>query len=252
MQPGGGWRVTEIGAGRAQQQAGQIRLTLPQVSSDRYHDAQISDYEAASPHFHNRPPLRFSVQARMEGSPRGTAGFGFWNHVFAPGRRRFRLPRAIWYFFGSPPNDIALARDVPGHGWKAAAINAQRPSFFALLPLALPGFLLMRQKRFYDRFWRIGQRAMGVSEVLLSPALLADFHEYRIDWLADRARFYVDGELMLDAALCISSALGFIAWIDNQYAIVTPQGRFGWGRLELPARQSLILRGLRIDALSQH
>lgn len=249
MHPPDAWQATEIGAGEVLRHEQDIRLSIPPASDQRYHDAQISDYNAAKPLFGNRPPLRLSVWARVQGQIHGTAGFGFWNHSFEPGRRRLSPPQALWFFFSSPPNNIALAKDVAGYGWKAATINARRWQFFALLPLALPGFLLMRSRRFYDAFWPVGQRAIGVSEQLLEPGLLGDFHHYTIEWHADRAVFAVDGEVLLRAKVEMSNTLGFIAWVDNQFAIVTPQGRFGWGLLDVPANQALMLRDLEITRL---
>ena len=130
-------RISEIGAGKALCAGGEWRLSLPVADSDRYHDAQICDYVGRD--FHNAPPARLSLEARFDGEPRGTAGFGFWNHAFAPGERGFRLPQALWFFFGSPPNNMALAKGVPGHGWKAATFNARSWRFLALLPFAAGG-----------------------------------------------------------------------------------------------------------------
>ncbi len=53
---------------------------------------------------------------------------------------------------------------------------------------------------------------------------------------------------MLDTDRSPHGPLGFIAWIDNQYAIVTPQGRLGWGIVPNPD-QGLTLTRIRIEAL---
>ncbi|MCY4536653.1 MAG: family 16 glycosylhydrolase [Chloroflexi bacterium] len=250
MRRSGEWLTSEVGAGEVLLRGGEVHLSIPRAASARYHDAQISDYHATEPRFGNRPPLRLSLLARGEGDIRGTAGFGFWNQVFVPGRRRFRLPQAIWFFFGSPPNDVALARGVPGHGWKAATINARGWRFYGLLPLAPLGFLAMRSKTLYQKLWPVGQRALNVSEAPLDPMLLQDFHSYAIDWHVDRVVFSVDDEIALYSERAPGSALGFIAWVDTQYAIVTPQGRFGWGLLDSPEPQKLILRDIEITSLA--
>ena len=242
------WHHTTLGAGSVNDGEGQISLTLPPAEASAYHDAQISDYSGRAG-FLNRPPLRLRLRARAEGALRGTAGFGFWNHAFLPGQRGFRLPQAIWFFFAGPPNDMALAKGLPGSGWKAAVINARDWRFYALLPFAPLGFLLMRHRFLYDSLWPLGQRALGVSESLLDPALLLDFHTYAIEWRDDQAVFLVDDAVALRAPVRIQAALGFIAWIDNQYAIVTPQGKFGWGLLDIPTAQSLHLRDLRVTSL---
>lgn len=249
MRPAKAWQIAEIGAGEVLRRDNEIRLSIPPSDDQRYHDAQITDYDASKARFGNRPPLRLSVSARVLGKIRGTAGFGFWNHAFEPGKHRLRPPQALWFFFGSLPNDIALAKDVAGQGWKAATINARRWQFYALLPLAPPGFLLMRNRRFYNALWPLGQRAIGVSESPLEPELLGEFHLYTVEWHEGHALFAVDGRIVLQAKVEISNPLGFIAWVDNQYAIATPQGRFSWGLLDLPERQTLILRDLQITNL---
>lgn len=243
------WQVTEVGAGKVKSAADGYNLMLPSASAERYHDAQISDYDARARDFGNAPPLRLSLRARASGPLRGTAGFGFWNHAFMPGRRGFHLPQALWFFYASPPSEIALAQGVAGHGWKAAVFDARQRRFYAMLPAAPLGFLLMRSRRLYSALWRYGQRAIGVSEAPLAAASLQEWHRYSIEWRADGAAFYVDDALVLRAP-APRNRLGFIAWVDNQYAIVTPQGRFGWGLLDASAPQSLYLRELRLEPLA--
>ena len=91
---------------------------------------------------------------------RGTAGFGFWNDPFMmTGARIPTLPRAIWFFYGSPPSNIKLDRHAPGHGWKAATIDALRPAAFLLAPLAPLAVPLMNLPSLYRRLWPFIQRA---------------------------------------------------------------------------------------------
>ena len=243
------WQVAELGSGLVQQSAAEISLTLSPASASRYHDAQISDYRAKARDFANMPPLRLEVRARAIGEISGTAGFGFWNHAFVPGERGFRPPQALWFFYGGGANDIALAKGVAGCGWKAATFDAKNWRFFALLPLAPLGFPLMRSRLLYDALWPLGQAAIGVSEAALDPSLLDSFHTYSIAWRNDGASFSVDGEVVLRAAAVPRSRLGFIAWIDNQYAIVTPQGSFGHGLLDIAHEQSLQLSEISITPL---
>jgi len=247
------WRLTQIGAGRVIQTPGLLRLQLPPSTAGSYHDAQITDYMGKAD-FAWKPPLRLTVRGRFE-SPhhrlQGTAGFGFWNHPFVPGERGFRLPKAAWFFFGSPPNNMALAKDVPGSGWKAATIDATRPPFLALLPAAPIGFLLMRIPALYQRLWSVGQRVINVSEALLDSALLWDMHTYTLDWHQNSLTFAVDGLTIHQTTSAPRGSLGFIAWIDNQYAVVTPQGQFGFGLLAVEAEQSLLLEHITIETTSE-
>lgn len=240
---------TEIGGGQAEMNGESWRLTVPAAGSDRYVDAQISDYDPAQMNFRLNPPLRISLMARFfpaEGL-RGTAGFGLWNHPFSPDQRGFKFPAAAWFFFSSPPSNMQLADGVPGPGWKAATIDARRWPFFALLPAAPPGVLLMRFPALYRLLWPIGQRAVGVSEHLLDSALLNAEHHYTLEWYADRLRFAIDGVGLHQTPFSPRGPLGFIAWVDNQYAIVTPQGRFGAGVVPLPREQSLLLHSIKIE-----
>ncbi len=245
MPPRKQWQVTKRGRGRVQQGA-EISLTLPPGAASVYHDAQISDYRAHLRDFVNEPPLRLELRARACGEIQGTAGFGFWNQAFAPGERGFRPPQALWFFFGGQANDIALAKGVAGEGWKAATFNAKQWRFFALLPLAPLGFWLMRLGPFYDALWPLGQAAIGVNEAALDPSLLADFHTYSIEWRREEASFAIDGDIVLRTRAVPRGPLGFIAWIDSQYAIVRPQGRFGHGLLEVAHEQSLHLKDISI------
>lgn len=252
MHPTKSWDITQLGQGVVETDDKGLRLTIPPARSDHYHDAQITDYTNQALNFRHQPPVRLSLQAKAEGQIQGTAGFGFWNHMFVPGERGFRIPQAVWFFFGSPPNNMALAKGVSGHGWKAATFNAQNWRFYGLLPLAPLGFLLMRSRTLYNALWGIGQSAISVSEAELETSLLDDFHTYTIDWRMDGATFGIDGKTLLETSAVPTKSLGFIAWVDNQYAIVTPQGNFGWGLLDVPHSQSLILRDIHITHNARH
>jgi len=246
---GGGvqtFKHTEQGRGRVVVDAESYRLTVPAADSSTYHNAQITSYTTRRDILY-RAPLRLSLVAQGEGDWQGTAGFGFWNHPFAPGERGVRLPRALWFFFASAHSDMALAKGVAGHGFKAATFDAIRWPFLALLPAAPIGFLLMRQHALYERLWPIGQRAIGVDEVALDARLLQTQRAYALEWRQDSARFTIDGQTVFTTRCVPQGPLGFIAWIDNQYAVVTPQGRFGWGLVDVPQPQTLVINQIRIE-----
>lgn len=262
------WHITTYGMGQIHSETDALHLSLPQVDASRYHDAQLTDYHTKAD-FHWKPPLRMTVTASMSstnanpnspsllaerglGGEVGTAGFGFWNHPFVPGERGVRLPKAVWFFFSSPPNNMRLAMDVPGPGWKAATIDATRWQFLALAPAAPIGVLLMRLPALYRRLWPVGQHAIGVSEHLLDASLLLQPRTYTIDWQPDHIRFAVDGLTVHEAHIRIAGPLGFIAWVDNQYAIVTPQGHLGFGLVPVPHPQTLILQHVEIASQSEY
>ncbi len=209
-----------------------MRLVLPPIAERRYADAQLYDYaNLRRSVYPNRPPLRLSLRARFsagESALRGTAGFGFWNQPFMPGQFVPRLPRYVWFFFGAPPHNMPFAYGVRGDGFKAAVGDFSRSAFLALAPFAPIGFLLMRVPALYRRLWRFAQWAIGVAEAPLALDMTA-WHVYQLDWLARAVRFYVDDRLVLQTPYAPRPPLGFITWIDNQYAVITPQGapRFG-------------------------
>jgi hypothetical protein len=213
-----------------------VRLTLQGATSRAYSNAQIDDYSALPGlPLLRRPPLRLRLRARFAqpaGAIRGTAGFGFWNYFFAGVPA---LPRAVWFFFGSPPGDLPLAYGVPGYGWKAAVIDVGRPQALAWAPFAPLAVPLMRRPAWYRRLWPRIQRAAGIAETALDVAL-DEWHTYEIDWGVHTSTLRVDGRVVLDRAPSPRGPLCVVAWIDNQYAIVTPQGRLGWGLLGAPAQ----------------
>jgi hypothetical protein len=242
------WTRWAVGSGTVLLHNHTLRCTIGPAHAQTYSDAQIADYPQRS--FRWLPPLRLSVRAWASHSAdelKGTAGFGIWNEPFVPGGRSLpRLPRAAWFFFGSPPNNMALAQGVPGWGWKAATIDANRIGFWLLAPLALPGFALMRIPALYRRLWPIGQRAIGVSEQRLEVDLTQP-HDYDIEWHPRRVIFRVDGTQVHVSPHSPRGPLGMIAWIDNQYAIVTPQGRFGFGLIATAESQWLALDRIVIE-----
>jgi hypothetical protein len=248
--PNAAWTRTQIGTGRISDDGDTFTLTN-RPAQDHYTNAQITDYNYHSFRFRWQPPLRMTLRAHASSSGadlRGTAGFGFWNHPFSPDVRRVRLPQAIWFFFGSPPNDMQLAHGIGGNGWKAATIDAGRNRALMLTPLALPTLLLMQVPALYRLLYPPIQRALAIGEAQLDDTLLSTWHTYTIDWLPQHAVFRVDNQVVLDVPFAPRGACGFCAWIDNQYAIVTPQGRFGGGIIPLEQTQSLLLQHIDIRA----
>lgn len=248
------WQPRTYGTGVLRQADGALRCIIP-PGPDRYSDAQITDYaQPRGDQLRWQPPLRLRVRAwasAPQAELTGTAGFGFWNEPFVPvGNVRLRLPRAIWFFFGAPPHNMALAKDVPGRGWKAATLDARRPLALALLPFAPVGFLLMRVPALYQRLWPMAQRAIGVTEALV-PADLDAPHTYELDWRAQSVIFRVDGQTFCEARTAPRGPLGFIAWMDNQYAIVTPQGRIKFGVQPVIREQWLALDEIAIEPLDE-
>ena len=215
-----------VGSGRVMTTMTGHRLGNGPTTANSYTNAQLDDYHGlARRHFPWRPPLHLTLQARFshrENELRGTAGFGFWNDPFGAGIKRLpTLPRALWFFFSSPPSNMALALDVPGPGWKTATIDAWRWPFFGLVPTAPLAMPLMRLRSLYRLFWPIGQRAIAVHEALLTVNL-TEWHSYRLEWYIGAARFWVDDHLVLATDQAPRGPLGLVIWKDNQAMAISP------------------------------
>lgn len=230
-----------------------LRLVTRQTSHTAYSNAQLDDNHSLPRRYYAwRPPLRLQVRARLSHSAdqlQGTAGFGFWNYPI--NRHQLpTLPRAIWFFFAAPPANMKLDLATPGYGWKAATLDALRPGALLLAPWAPLAVALMQAPTLYRWLWPRIQRALGVGEAAIHTSL-NDWHIYTLDWGPTTAHFFVDGQPVLENAPAPRGPLCFVTWVDNQYAIATPQGRFGWGLLDIPEQQWLEIDWLAIERTSQ-
>jgi hypothetical protein len=246
------WVTTEQGNGTVFRRFSALQLALQPSDNSTYHNAQITDYTPAERNFTFKPPLRLTVTAFTSLHPsdiKGTMGFGFWNHPFAPGVRSFRLPQTLWFFFSSSPSHMQLAKDTPVNGFKVATMNAKNKLALLLYPLAPIAMLMMRSKFLYQKLWGIAEHAMQISELALDKELLTTDHTYTLEWLETGAKFRIDDKLIHETPYAPQDALGFIAWIDNQYAIVTPQGQLQMGITSIEKPQALMIRDLKIEQL---
>jgi len=246
------WQSFIRGQGNLEFSGDSLRLVNTDTTASQYTDAQLDNYQGLPRRdFLWRPPLRLSVRACFShpaNELRGTAGFGFWNDPFMmTGRRRPTVPRAVWFFHASPPSNMKLARRVPGYGWKAAAIDALRWPFFTLLPTAPLAIPLMNIGPLYRTLWPVAQKAINVSETVI-PTVMTEWHTYVIEWGRDQANFFVDDQPVLTGAASPRGPLGFVLWLDNQYMVVTPWGRFNHGLLDGPGRQWLEINHLAIES----
>ncbi len=222
-----------------------------------YADAQLDDTQRRPRRrFRWRPPLRLTVEARASSAaPLGTLGFGFWNDPFSlslgeagAARRLPATPHAIWFFYGSPPNDFTFTKGVPAHGWKAMAVCGPPLPSPVLLPGAVAAFALSRVPGLRRLIVRAALRMVRASECALAAAL-DEWHTYSLEWRPCEVLFGVDGETLLVAPDPPPPPLGFVAWIDNQYAVVSPRQGFGFGVLATRQPQWLEMRGLRLELL---
>ncbi len=239
----GPWNLTRLGDGDIASADSILRLSFEAATEDRYTDAQIDDYTTPKGiHFSWRPPLRMDVRARASNPAAhpngtggrfalvGTAGFGFWNLPFSPAGKVFHLPEAVWFFYASPPSQMQLVPGSPGWGWKAQVVHAQRLGALAAGLPTLASVALARATGNQKPAARWVQRLSGTQESILDTDLTT-WHDYRLEWRREAARFWVDGALALTAPNPPRGPLGFVAWLDNQYAIATPRGTFHFGAL---------------------
>lgn len=239
------------GAARMEWSPGALRLAVGPAVAGGYCNAQLDDFARLRPRDYPwRPPLRLRVRARASlpaadaadatgptdgAGPtlRGTAGFGFWNGSPSIAGGALRAPESLWFFAASPPSNMALAPGVPGYGWKAQVVHAQRwGALGAIAPLATTALWarLGGDERPAARWLN---RLTGAREALLDSrtASLGEWHDYEIEWLASSARFLVDGRDVLSVASPPAGPLGFVTWIDTQYAVATPRGELRFGAL---------------------
>lgn len=244
----GGRRLA--GQGVIQGEGDTIRLINRGASRSHYTNAQLDDYRAlARNRFPWCAPLTLTVRACFSHDQNrlvGTAGFGFWNDPFAVGGRLPTLPRVAWFFFASPPSDMALAAGVSGSGWKAATMDAWSLPFLLLAPTAPLAIFLMRSSALYARLWPVAQRAMAVCEAPL-PVSMGDWHTYTLRWNPEEVSFSVDGQTILTCNKSPRGRLGLVIWIDNQYMVVTPQGSVRHGLLPFAHHQFLELAEVRVE-----
>ncbi len=232
-------RRLELGGGSVvTQTAVAARLVIPSKPSG-YADAQLDDTASlARSHFRWRPPLHLRLRARASHpAPVGTLGFGFWNDPFTlsfgqggAARRVPAAPQTLWFFYASPPADLRFTPGCAGSGWKAMRLASRRLPALALLALAPPAIVLAQIPLLRRPILQAALANVDGCEAVL-PADLAAWHTYEIDWQVAEATFWLDGQVVLRATPPRQDRLGFVAWIDNQYATATPEAGFRFGIL---------------------
>ncbi len=232
---------------------GRARLQVPVTPSRRYTNAQLDDYHrpAGGPgplrRLSHAPPVSLRLRARASHSaPIGTLGFGFWNEPFSIAGGILSTPNVVWFFYASPPSDMALVPGVPGRGWKAATLNTGRLPGLLVAPAALAAVALTRVPGLGRPVMSLARRFMTAHEAPLADVALDEWHHYQLDWDLGQARFAVDGVERLRSPAPPPGPLGFVLWVDNQYAIASEAGQFGFGVRPLPEAQWLEVEDLAL------
>lgn len=247
--PPGWYREYVVGAATVTSTADGVRLHTRNTARRRYADSQLDDnHSRPRREYAWQPPLRLTARARFSHNAaelRGTAGFGFWNYPIN-NHQLPTLPRALWFFCAAPPNDIKLDYHTPGAGWLAMTLDSLRLPALALAPVAPLVLALCNIPAVYPWVWGRVQRALGASSALV-PTDMTAWHIYTLDWGTRHVAFRVDGQPVVQYAPSPRGPLCFVAWVDNQYAQVTPQGKLGWGLLDIPGEQWMELDWLAIE-----
>jgi len=257
------WIQVCTGGGKLQLNKSILRLGFESAQKGQYTDAQIDDYTMLSRSAYPwKPPLRMTVRARFslpavnknnlnanKNILRGTAGFGFWNNPFSLKGDVHALPEAIWFFYSAPPSNMVLVPDVPGWGWKAQSLHNMRLGVLShVLPLSITSvYARLTGNLRPASYWL--QRFAGANEALMNNDLTR-WHIYKLEWHPHESIFWVDNTLILRARQAPTRPLGFVAWVDNQYAITTPQGKFRFGTIDSGA-QWLDIDYIKIKSLKK-
>lgn len=251
QQQGFPYRTTRTAGAEIVRTGDELQFVNLPIAGRRYTNAQIDNYAGLRRRaFPCKPPLRMTVRARFShraGELKGTAGFGFWNDPFVVTDPRLpTLPRALWFFYASPPSDMALARDVPGHGWKAATFDALHLRGVGALPFLLLSIPAMYSRRLYTRLWPFFQRSFGVAETPLAVEM-TEWHTYTIEWRVGQASFEVDGRSVLTTNAPPTGPLGLVVWLDNQYMVLRPTGAVRFGTVARTEPQWMQISGLEVE-----
>ncbi len=258
-EPSSHWTHWLQGTGRLEPGDSTIRLVTQDARAGDYSDAQLDDYHADPRGLGNpsglkrqwlwRPPLKMQVRARASHSSLvGTAGFGFWNDPFTLTGGINALPEAVWFFYASPPSDMALVLGVPGWGWKAAIVHAARADAVLQSVPTAAAVLWARLTGRTQTAARWVQRTSGAHEAPLRLDWTA-WHMFDLEWQRDEVTFFADGEQILRAPNPPRGPLGFVTWVDNQFAVATPRGEFRFGTLDAPGKQWLELDWISIEKI---
>ena len=76
---------------------------------------------------------------------------------------------------------------------------------------------------------------------------MTEWHEYSLVWEQNRATFAVDGVTVLISPAPPHYPLGFVLWIDNQYAIASEEGKFKFGMIEHKEERWMEIEALSIE-----
>jgi len=110
-------------------------------------------------------------------------------------------------------------------------------------PLLIPAGMALPFSRKITR--RFMGKVIGEDGVRLNLDV-TQWHRYRLDWREERVSFTVDDAQVFESPVSPKAPLGFVIWIDNQYAAFTPEGKIGFGVLENPEPAWLEIKEIEV------
>jgi hypothetical protein len=244
------WIRLAVGPSDVVWKPGRLRFLVENATETQLANAEIGDYRN---HLRRnlpwRPPLRMAVRARFSHPAEalsGTCGFGFWNNPFAlPSGDVQAPPNALWFFCASIRSDMVTAPGLPGYGFRTEMINAgTMPGWLAAL-----GNRLLQTPGLEALLYRAAQTQIHAGGVRIGGIDTREFHDYVLYWSDSEAVFSVDDREVLRVSRPPTIPLGFVAWMDNQFAIARPDGTFRFGLEVAPGAQWLELARIEIEPL---
>ncbi len=121
--------------------------------------------------------------------------------------------------------------------WSASAVPSP-VLWLGALSLRIPGIRWLAM--------RVAGGQVQASERILDADLMQSLHRYTLLWTAEEVRFSVDDQEVHRSPASPGGPLGFVAWMDNQFAVVEPSGAVRFGHLEIKRRQWMELTEIAI------
>jgi hypothetical protein len=247
--------VTEFNGGQVQPRGDSgWNLSIPPGAIGQYRWAQLDDYRPLRrSDFLWRPPVTLRLRARVNADRLpGTWGFGLWNDPFTmslfvsgASRKLPALPQAAWFFYASPPNYLSFRNDKPANGLLAATFRSLPIPSLAFAPAAVLAPLLLLRP--LARLARGAARRFIREDAALLSALPSEWHAYRLEWQSQAVTFWLDEQAVFRTPVSPRGPLGFVLWIDNQFAAFEPTGTLRFGSLPNNSPQTLEIEGLEIS-----
>jgi hypothetical protein len=118
-----------------------------------------------------------------------------------------------------------------------------------MIPLAPFALALNNVPRVQRTLWPFIRERLGISYKALAGDY-TEWHSYSLRWTRGGCEFFVDSKRIMKTAYTPRGPLGFVCWLDNQYLVARPTGRFRWGTLAVAHDQSLEVADIRISEIS--